>query len=317
MKFIASVAIIFAALLFLGVSSSNAEPECIATGADGRVLCWLTPTPPATPTPRPPTPTPVPPTPTSVPRQVISNPNGNCLDIVGQTNRVYENIDIGPCGNHGIFVWNSTGITIRNVTIRDSFDGINVLQSGSTTIDNIMVTNTTRQLVVFDKSNVARVTRVNLGIADAWTTKIGWDGLSAYLSNNIVFENNEVKGGLLDTGCAIIIDNEGSNNVVRGNIIDNFKNCGIGVTDGVGNVVENNRVTNCTPASPGASCGIYVWEPGWYTPLGTCKNTVVRSNVVVFSYPYWDGMTCTNTTSVGNTCAGACPDFKWPGWSNN
>jgi parallel beta-helix repeat protein len=280
-------------LLLIWALPAEADPACIGTTYDGLHVCTLTAAERSALT-----------TPTPVPRQVFSNPTGNCYEVIGKANVVIENIDVGPCGKHGILVYGSSNVTIRNVRVRDAETGILVLESSNVGVGVATITNTSKQLVVYDKSNGGRVSGVNVGLADAWTTKVGWDGLSAYFSNNIVFEGNELRGGMLDTGCGIIIDGEGSGNIVRGNVIANYVNCGIAVTDGTGNLVENNRISNCIRAvgRPLDSCGIYVWEPPWYLPLGTCKGNVIRNNIIEGRGPfYWDGGTCTGTIVTGNS----------------
>jgi hypothetical protein len=217
--------------------------------------------------------------------------------IQGEHNRVIENLDIGPCSGHGVLVYQSSNITIRNVRIHGMQTGINVLESSGVHISDSEIWNTQRQLVIFDKSSQSSVRRVT----GYWTAG-GWDGLSAYQSREITIEANSVSGGSLDSGCGIIIDGPAPNSgvTIRGNTVRDFVNCGIGVANGSGHVIEGNRVSNCRPRSDGLdpSC-IYIWDQ--YTPFGDCANVVFRNNTVADNKPFWAADNCSGVTLAGNS----------------
>jgi hypothetical protein len=241
--------------------------------------------------------------PSSEPTAAPTSPSGGsrmsspCLNISNQSNRVIENLDIGPCNGHGILVYQSQNITIRNVRIRGTQTGINVLESSGVHISDSEITNTERQLVIFDKSSSSSVRRVIGG----WTSG-GWDGLSAYVSQNITFEGNTVSGGSLDSGCGIIVDGPAPNSgiTIRGNTVRDFVNCGIGIANGSNHLIESNQVSNCRSLSNGTenSC-VYVWDQ--YSPEGDCHTIAFRNNNVVDNKPFWSGGNCSNLTLSGNS----------------
>jgi parallel beta-helix repeat protein len=298
-------------LLLMPVQAADCDIVVIG-GVEYTVCANSTPTPTATPTatatatvvPPTSTPTPVPPTATATPTPSttrITNPNGDCL--VAQSNTVYENLEIGPCGGHGIMVFNQTNVTIRNVRITNvgnvngNAAGITVQQSTNVHISDSVITDTARQLVIFNNSNGGSVRRVNVGVFDSWPNKVGWDGLSSYSSDNILFEGNEIRGGDLSAGCAVIVDgNGGDDNIIRNNTVSHMRNCGIAIADGFRNVIEGNHISNLKGG--GGDVGIYVWEQ--YAPT-SCADNIVRNNTVVHYNPFWNAGNCARTVITGNS----------------
>jgi parallel beta-helix repeat protein len=298
-------------LLLMPVQAADCDIVVIG-GVEYTVCANSTPTPTATPTatatatvvPPTSTPTPVPPTATATPTPSttrITNPNGDCL--VAQSNTVYENLEIGPCGGHGIMVFNQTNVTIRNVRITNvgnvngNAAGITVQQSTNVHISDSVITDTARQLVIFNNSNGGSVRRVNVGVFDSWPNKVGWDGLSSYSSDNILFEGNEIRGGDLSAGCAVIVDgNGGDDNIIRNNTVSHMRNCGIAIADGFRNVIEGNHVSALKGG--GGDVGIYVWEQ--YAPT-SCADNIVRNNTVVHYNPFWNAGNCARTVITGNS----------------
>jgi parallel beta-helix repeat protein len=310
--------------LLLSSTTSAQTPGCDVVVIDGQEyeVCKTTPTPTSTSTPTA-TPTatatatatstatatptstrtPVPPTATATPTPStrITNPNGDCL--VALSNTVYENLEIGPCGGHGIMVFNQTNVTIRNVRITNvgnvngNAAGITVQQSTNVHISDSVITDTARQLVIFNNSNGGSVRRVNVGVFDSWPNKVGWDGLSSYSSDNILFEGNEIRGGDLSAGCAVIVDgNGGDDNIIRNNTVSHMRNCGIAIADGFRNVIEGNHVSALKGG--GGDVGIYVWEQ--YAPT-SCADNIVRNNTVVHYNPFWNAGNCARTVITGNS----------------
>ncbi len=60
----------------------------------------------------------------------ISNPNGNCLEIIGGYDVTITNSEIGPCKGAGVVVRNAINVTIKESYLRDSggklIDALNV-----------------------------------------------------------------------------------------------------------------------------------------------------------------------------------------------
>jgi len=246
------------------------------------------------------------PSPTSVPATPVPTatppPASNgalvatpCFDIINQSNKVYENLSIGPCsGRDGIMIRNSSNITIRNVRITGAMTGIEVDDSNNITIDGLVNMNPTGgipngQHVQFDGSRDS-VVRNSFG------TGAGEDGFSAYQSSNILFENNEANNGTSGSGCAFIADDGAQSITFRNNRADGNVNCGIGIAAGSNHVVEDNYLSNCKPTPSDNAC-LYVWNQNG----GSCSNIIVRRNTVNDSNPYWDGGNCSNIQLSGNS----------------
>lgn len=285
--------------------SATPQPSATSTPITGLTVIPL-PSPTATPTAIPPTPTAtsVPlPSPTSTPTGSISNPNGDC--VVARSGQVIENLTIGPCGRHGILAFGVSDVTIRNVTIREtgpSSNGILVQASERVHISDVTVIDSGRQLVLFNNSSDSSLTRANVGVEDAWPTRTGWDGLSAYASRNITIQDSEVRGGDLSSGCGIIVDGfsgfVGSGHVFRNNVIDNMNNCGVGIAGGTDILVEGNQVGRI--GTGGGSVGYYVWD-FYRGGSSLCGGVVFRNNSVTHPNPYWDAGNCGVVELEGNS----------------
>lgn len=307
-----------AALLYWSAAANATTPaaqipaECVAVNPElTRCLVWvdlatptptatqpptatLTPLPTATPTRTPttaPTATPAP-SPTATPKP--GRKPSPCVNISGQQNVIIEDLDIDASrcspGQHGIIVYQSSNVTVRNVKISGTQTGINVLESSSVHISDAELLNTQRQLVIFDKSSQSSVRQVS----GTWTSG-GWDGISAYNSQDILIEANTVSGSTFDWGCAIIADGPAPNMrvTIRGNTVRDYANCGIGVANGSGHLVEENHVENVS------NVGIYVWDQ--YSPQGDCFGITVRDNTVVDDNPWWNAGNCGSVALTGNS----------------
>jgi hypothetical protein len=125
-------------------------------------------------------------------------------------------------------------------------------------------------------------------------------------STNITVTNNYIWGGNSGSGCGIIADSGASNMNINHNALRDTGQCGIGIADGTGHIVNSNKVINSTPVAGGGNTAIYVWKVyPWDHP---CANITVSNNVASELKPdmitesgFWNGGGCEPVTLSGNT----------------
>ncbi|WP_084356203.1 right-handed parallel beta-helix repeat-containing protein [Novosphingobium lentum] len=122
------------------------------------------------------------------------------------------------------------------------------------------------------------------------------DSINFGMTRNAVASNNFISGGHSQAGCGLIADAGASNVRMTGNRLVDTGQCGIGIADGIGNVVDGNTVFNRTPIGGGGNQGIYVWQ--FYGAKGRCANTRVVNNLALSLQPggvrsgFWKGPGC-------------------------
>lgn len=290
------------------------------------------PTPVPTPVPEPtpePTPAPKPQTGTgSSEMKTVSNPGGSCLVIDGQSDRVIENMVIGPCGGAGIEISNSRNITVQNVIIKDTQDlGISINDSQNIAIRENEITNTLSainalnssgiviscntmknprgpipdgQFVQFDKvSGGSNQISCNAGYNEQGKG-IPEDAISLYQSNGepgsqiMVLNNLIVGGGPSNSGGGIMLgDDGGSYQMAQGNVLVDPGQYGMAVASGHHMSIIDNQVFSS--GKSWANTGIYVWNQYPHS----CNNIEVSRNRVQWASgvhppenPFWDGENC-------------------------
>jgi hypothetical protein len=248
-----------------------------------------------------PTPSPVPPT-----GQYVTSP---CLDISGQSNRVYEWLDIGSCPDRpNINIYNSTNITIRNVRLNGGSAGIYALDSSGINVENVLSRNPQGP---FPRGQCVQFNKVQGGVIRGLTCQIDGpsdteDLVNIYMSQDILVENNVAGGGDDDSGCAFIVDGENvaARITFRNNVFYDMTNCGIGVASGSdimvdGNVGEDRNGDGQAVAGGGGNgIGFYVWNQY----AGTCTRVSILNNLLPLTHSndFWNGGGCTNVTVEGN-----------------
>lgn len=120
------------------------------------------------------------------------------------------------------------------------------------------------------------------------------DSMNFGETDGVIVRNNYITGGHSRSGCGLMAD-IGANNVhFIDNILVNTGQCGIGISDGVNQVVQGNRVMNRTPIQGGGNTAIYVWKQ--YAP--PCGPVTVAGNIATQLKPdgtessFWDGGGC-------------------------
>ena len=122
------------------------------------------------------------------------------------------------------------------------------------------------------------------------------DSINLGYTAEATISNNFIGGGHSRSGCGMIADKGARNIVFKGNRLVDTGQCGIGIADGTGNVVETNLVANRNPVSGAGNSGIYVWQ--FYGSKGRCANTRVTGNIAVARKPdgthngFWKGPGC-------------------------
>ena len=104
----------------------------------------------------------------------------------------------------------------------------------------------------------------NYGVADATDLPVGLkadqeDAINIYRSTGITVARNYLVGGSSPSGCGIIVEGrESADNVVEENILVRTGNCGIGIANGVRNIVRENKVLDTNIPRGAGNVGIYV-----------------------------------------------------------
>ena len=171
------------------------------------------------------------------------NPSGHCILVSSQADVYIHDAIIGPCDGDGIKVLNSTRVTIRNVTIRDSAASIAIFSSSYVLVDGADLAGTTHpkpegQSVLLNASNHVTVQGVHT-FADNTNQE---DAINVYKSSTVTVQDSVIVGGFSPTGCGIVIDTDSQNVTVQRNTVSDQSNCGIGLASGTGHYVQNNTV---------------------------------------------------------------------------
>lgn len=263
----------------------------------------------------------------------IENSAGSCLVLKNEENVIVENVELGPCGEHGIVVTDSRNVIIRNVTIRDTGDaGVRILGSSSVAVVSSSLTNTrsgisaqssqglriecnsfrdvrgpipSGQFVQFnDVSGPANLIACN----DCRNTPGRGnpeDAISLYKSHGTdsspitITRNLIVGGGPSPSGGGIMLgDDGGSDLVATENTLIDPGQYGIGVASGERiRVVGNNIYARRQHFT---NVGIYVWNQYDHK----CNDIDVTDNRVYWRAadgsfnPWWDGENCGPVTGL-------------------
>ncbi|MDD2666779.1 MAG: right-handed parallel beta-helix repeat-containing protein [Methanocellales archaeon] len=165
----------------------------------------------------------------------------------------------------GISVWDSEDITIKNNTVLNNDDaGIQIDRSSNVKIfDNLAKFNSRHGISIYNTNN--SIMENNTALLNGWfgfavhehssqntvrgnkgnnngLSPVGGGGLSMKMdSNNNLVENNDFKE---NDGFGINIYINASYNTIRGNNINGNSGIGINIESGIGNILEDNMVSN-------------------------------------------------------------------------
>src|SRR5271155_587130 len=130
------------------------------------------------------------------------------------------------------------------------------------------------------------------------------DSINFGFTDGILAENNFISGGHSKSGCALIADRGANNAQFLNNRILGSGQCGIGISDGMNHVVDNNKVLIRNPVPGAGNQGIYVWQS--YKERGECGSVRVTNNVTLALKPdgtksgFWKGRGCDPMTFENN-----------------
>jgi len=130
------------------------------------------------------------------------------------------------------------------------------------------------------------------------------DSINFGFTEGALAQNNFIVGGHSKSGCALIADRGGNNVQFLNNRILDSGQCGIGISDGMNQVVDNNKVLIRNPVPGGGNQGIYVWQS--YKEKGECGTVKVTNNVTLALKPdgtksgFWKGKGCDPMTFENN-----------------
>jgi hypothetical protein len=228
----------------------------------------------------------------------ISNPSGTCVRVVGSSNVTLRNSSIGPCGDWGVFIDKSSGVTISGVTIQTGSGkgGIYGHSSSGIAVVGNKISSSGRNPVQFDKVTGAG----NRIEGNTITNNRAEDMISVYKSGGtsdswLRITGNTIKDntGQSSSGSGIMLGDAGGGHVlVQSNKLSNPGQVGIGVAGGTNSRVLSNSVFSAQ--LPWSNVGIYVWNQSG----GSCGAIEVRGNGVDWvnssgqSNPAWDGGGC-------------------------
>ncbi|NOY61680.1 MAG: hypothetical protein GXP10_00765 [Gammaproteobacteria bacterium] len=240
----------------------------------------------------------------------ITNPNGTCLDIKnGASNIIIENSEIGPCKRNGIYIKQSSRITIRGVYIHNTKDNAVVVTQSSnvdvtqSTINDVM---TGVYAVESEAINVSNNSFLNMqgpyprgqfvqfnnvtgpglrinnntGINELGSS-FAEDAINLYKSSGTPADPMQINGNVIvgggpsaSGGGILVGDNGGSNTIMRNNILVNPGQYGMAVTGGRNHIVENNLIFGKQQSF--TNVGLYIWDQH----NSNCGNITIRGNQV-------------------------------------
>ena len=125
------------------------------------------------------------------------------------------------------------------------------------------------------------------------------DSINFGYTTGAVVQNNNVTGGHSVSGCGLIADSTANGMQFLSNLFLNTGQCGIGIADGINQLVDSNKVYNTTPVAGGGNTAIYTWKQ-YSNP---CGPTLVSNNIADEIKPdgshsgFWDGGGCSATLS--------------------
>ena len=152
-----------------------------------------------------------------------------------------------------------------------------------------------------DSSNIcANVTvQNNYALSSTDTTRYLYpenqeDSINFGFADTATVADNFITGGHSDSGCGLIADDTANNMTFQSNRLLNTGQCGIGIADGVTQVVSSNEIYNTTPVDGGGNTAIYAWKQ-YSNPCGpsNVSNNIADMILQDGSHnPYWNGGGC-------------------------
>jgi hypothetical protein len=128
------------------------------------------------------------------------------------------------------------------------------------------------------------------------------DSMNFGETDGATVRNNYISGGHSRSGCGLLADIRANNIRFLSNILVNTGQCGIGISDGINQVVMENRVVNRTPVQGGGNTAIYVWKQ-YAPPCGPVRvvnNIATQFKMNGTESSFWDGGGCGSVRRSNN-----------------
>lgn len=246
------------------------------------------------------------------------------IDLRNCSNVIIKNCRFETPNTVSIYAYGCTNIVIQDCTFKHSETAIRISSSSEILIEYNEALNIGRYrrpeaeeygqfvgLIACSGPINIRYNSVDNDINNSSTEDI----ISTYMSNGtsvdlIVVENNWIRGsGPSETGSAInLTDYGGTYCVARNNIIVNPGNCGIAITGGQNNTLENNIIVSIQLPNSRTGMIVYNWTPvesGAFENIRVNDNrfNFIRSNGTVDNWwvPDMTGITEFNNNVYDNT----------------
>ena len=140
------------------------------------------------------------------------------------------------------------------------------------------------------------------------------DSINFFKTNTFTASDNYVVGGHSGSGCGLIADLAANNGTFHSNTVVDTGQCGIGIADGVNQLVSGNRILNLTPIHGAGNTALYVWKQ--YSPdCGPVRiiNNVADELKLDGSHSgFWKGAGCGPVDLSGNVFGRAAYDALHP-----
>ncbi len=218
-----------------------------------------------------------------------------------------ETVYTGPCcdGFNGIYTHGASNVLIQG----------NVIEKGES---NIQIGNGSDQIVVRGNYlvnpqgpyprglNFQADRATNITVVDNYAVNgghLGADNFNFYFTDRFTAQGNYVTGTSGDTSdCGIVIDSSSNRGSIIGNIVTATGQCGIGVADGVGHLVDRNKVFEPVRIPGGGNTAIYVARFGAGPCGGVGAEQITVSNNIAYAAgtSYVDNGSCGTVATGGN-----------------
>jgi parallel beta-helix repeat protein len=245
---------------------------------------------------------------------IISNPNGNGIELWECTNVTIENCVIQNTSGNGIYGFKSNGIKVRNCTFTENATGVYVSTGQGIVVENCKFKNVNgpRPRGQFVQYNY--VTGAGNRISCNYMESIMGQGdpedaINTHASHGtsaspIIIENNYVKGGgpSASGGGILLGDGGGSYMIARGNVLVNPGQYGMAIVSASNMEISNNKIYGSQQYF--TNVGLTIWQAYADIPCGA-NNKVINNHVWWknkdgVNTPFWTDNKCNNPTITGN-----------------
>jgi hypothetical protein len=129
------------------------------------------------------------------------------------------------------------------------------------------------------------------------------DSINFGFTENFQARGNWIEGGHSRSGCGLIDDEAANRGVFNDNVLRNTGQCGIGVSSGVRQTIEGNKILNLWTGVRGGDTALYVWKqyPEPCGPVAVSRNLADQVRRDGSHSGFWNGGGCGSVTMSKNT----------------